>query len=358
MTFDECRDAYIAVHRAGWRNVKHAKQWTATLTTYATPVFGHLPVAAIDTDLVMKVLAPIWNEKTETASRLRGRIEAILDWAKTSGFRTGDNPARWDGHLQNKLPKKSKVRKVRNQPALPYAQMGAFMDDLRKRAGIAAKALQFTILTAARSDEVISMRWHEIDMAEKLWTVPPGRMKGGREHCVPLSDQAAAIIREMRSDGKDIGQKYIFPGAKPGRPLSNVRMTEVIRRMNAEREAMVQPRWTDPKQNNRDVVPHGFRSSFKDWATDWTPSPAEIVDAAKRGEIVEAFPRDLVEVALAHRLNSKTEEAYRRTTMIEKRRRLMGKWAEYCNKPATGGQVVPLRKDLDTAEQAAARQMR
>jgi integrase len=278
MTFDQCRDAYLAAHRAGWRNVKHAKQWTATLTTYVTPVFGHLPVGAIDTGLVLKVLEPMWGTKSETASRVRGRIEVILDWAKVRGFRTGENPARWRGHLDKLLPAKSKVRKVEHHPALPYVQIGAFISALGEREGTAAKALLFTILTVARSDETISMRGDEIDMAAKLWTVPPERMKGKREHRVPLSEPALAIIREMMPAGAEsIG--HVFRGAKPGRPVSSMAMLVLIRRMNAEREVVGLPKWTDPKQGSREVVPHGFRSSFRDWAAERTNFAREVAEA-------------------------------------------------------------------------------
>jgi integrase len=332
ITFDACRDAYIAAHRAGWRNAKHAQQWTNTLTTYVTPVFGHMSVAAIDTGLVLKVLEPIWATKSETASRVRGRIEAILDWARVRGYRTGENPARWRGHLDKLLPAKSKVHKVEHHPALPYGRLGAFLDDLRKREGIAAKALQFTILTAARSDETISMRWDEIDMAAKLWTVPPERMKGEREHRVPLTEPALAILRDMMPAGPEsIGRKYVFRGAKPGRPLSNMAMLELIRRMNAEREVVGLAKWTDPKQGNSDVVPHGFRSTFRDWAAERTN-----------------FPREVAEAALAHIDGDETERAYQRGDLFEKRRRLMTAWADYCASkvPGTDSKVRPLRAGM------------
>jgi integrase len=330
MTFDQCREAYIAAHRAGWRNVKHAKQWTATLTTYVTPIFGNLSVAAIDTGLVLKVLEPMWPTKSETASRLRGRIEAILDWAKVRQYRTGENPARWRGHLDKLLPRKSKVRTVEHHPALPYGQIGAFMSDLRERDGTAAKALQFTILTVARSDETISMRGDEIDMAEKLWAVPPERMKSKREHRVPLSEPASAIIREMMPAGPEgIGRKYVFPGAKPGRPLSNMAMIELIRRMNAERAVVGLPKWVDPKVGGREVVPHGFRSSFREWAAERT-----------------TFAREVAEAALAHISGDETERAYQRGDLFDKRRRLMTAWAEFCLKPQATGVVTPLRKPV------------
>jgi integrase len=314
ITFDQCRDAYIAAHSAGWRNVKHAKQWTATLTMYVTPIFGNLSVSAIDIGLVLKVLEPMWATKSETASRVRGRIEAILDWAKVRGYRIGENPARWRGHLDKILPAKSKVRKVEHHPALPYGQIGAFISALREREGIAAKALQFTILTVARTDETISMRQDEIDIAAKLWTVPPERMKGKREHRVPLSEPAMAIIREIIPGGSEsVDREYVFNGVKPGRPLSNMVMVKLIRRMNAEREVEGQPKWTDPKQGGRGVVPHGFRSSFRDWAAERTN-----------------FAREVAEAALAHIDGDETERAYQRGDLFEKRRRLMAAWADYC----------------------------
>jgi integrase len=330
MTFDTCRDAYIAAHRAGWRNAKHAAQWTATLDTYAKPVIGALPVATIDTGLVLKVLEPIWATKSETASRVRGRIEVILDWAKVRGYRDGENPARWRGHLDKLLPAKSKVHKVEHHAALPYGRIGAFMNDLCLREGTAAKSLRFTILTAARTDEAISMRWDEIDTAAKLWTVPPERMKGKREHRVPLSEPALAILREMIPAGHEsIGRKYVFPGAKPGRPLSNMAMLELVRRMNAEREVVGLPRWKDPKQGGRDVVPNGFRSTFRDWAAERTN-----------------FPREVAEAALAHIDGDETERAYQRGDLFDELRRLMTAWSEYCAKLPAAGEVVPLRREV------------
>jgi integrase len=337
MTFDQCRDAYITAHRAGWRNDKHAKQWTATLATYVTPVFGHLPVGAIDTGLALKALEPIWATKSETASRVRGRIETVLDWAKVRGYRTGENPARWRGHLDKLLPAKSKVQKVEHHPALPHGQLGAFMSNLREREGTAAKALQFTVLTVARTDETISMRGDEIDMAAKLWTVPPERMKSKREHRVPLSEPALAIIREMiAASPGSIAPKYVFRGAKPGRPLSNMAMLELIRRMNAEREVIGLPKWTDPKQRGREVVPHGFRSSFRDWAAERTN-----------------FSREVVEAALAHVDGDETERAYKRSDLFEKRSRLMTAWADYCLKPTAAGTVSQLRRPISGSPRAA-----
>ena len=213
---------FRVAHRAGWNNDKHAKQWETTLATYASPVFGKLPVAAVDVGLVLKVLEPIWEDKNETASRLRGRIESILDWAKVRKYRDGENPARWRGHLDKLLP--SKVRKVEHHAALPYAEMPAFMVSLRDQKGVAARALEFTILTAARTGETLGARWAEID--GDVWTVPAGRMKGGREHKVPLSPRALVILEELSGNGE-----FVFPGARAGKPLAGRSLFKMLRRM-------------------------------------------------------------------------------------------------------------------------------
>jgi integrase len=305
MTFDQCRDAYIAAHRAGWRNVKHASQWTNTLTTYATPVFGKVPVAAIDTALVMKVVEPLWAVKSETASRVRGRIEVILDWATVRGFRQGDNPARWRGHLDKLLPARSKVRKVVNHAALSYGEIGPFMADLREREGIAARALEFTILTAARTGEVIGARWDEINLKSKVWTVPAQRMKGGREHRVPLTNAAIRLLEQIRELRQN---EFAFPGERQA-TMSNMAMEMLLRRMG------------------RDVTVHGFRSTFKDWASERTN-----------------FPNEVSEAALAHVVGDKVEAAYRRGDMFEKRRRLMEAWTAYCTNKDAAVNVVPMRR--------------
>lgn len=311
---------------------------------------------AVDTGLVVKVLGPIWITKNETASRLRGRIETILDWARVAGHRApGPNPAVWKGNLKHMLAPRKKVRGLEHHPALPYARAHEFMHDVARRPGIAALALRFTVLTAVRAGEVFGMTWAEVDLGAGLWTIPKERMKGGRQHRVPLSDQAQAVLRQVIGTGK-LGEgrlaahRYVFAGNQPGRPLSNMSMLALIKRMNCQCAVDGLPKWMDPDGN--DAVPHGFRSTFKDWATDWTPSPAEIVEAARRGEIVEAFPRDLVEVALAHALDDKTEEAYRRTEMLEKRRRLMARWADFCTRPVAAGDVAPLRKEAAVAATA------
>ena len=215
MTFDECRDAYIAAHKAGWRNAKHQAQWSNTLNTYVTPVFGKLPVQTIDVALVMKVLEPIWSTKPETASRLRGRIERVLDWAKARGYRSGENPARWRGHLDHLLPARSKVRKVKHHAALPFSEIAPFMTALRERDGVAARALEFAILTAARTGEVLGATWDEIKLSTRTWTIPAHRMKGDREHRVPLSDDAIRVLEQMQAVKSD---EFVFPGHRMASP--------------------------------------------------------------------------------------------------------------------------------------------
>jgi integrase len=305
ITFQEAATKYIQAHRAGWRSAVHAAQWEQSLCDYAFPIIGDLPVSAIDTALVMRVLEAIWTEKTETASRVRGRIELVLDWARVHGYRTGENPARWRGHLDHLLPARVKVSKVAHHPAMPYVELPAFLVDLRKRPGIGACALEFAILTAARSGEVLGARWDEIDLDAATWTIPGTRMKAGNEHRVPLAQRALDILQEM----KRLNGNFIFPG-RDRRALSNGAIPEVLLRM---------------KKGN--VTPHGFRSSFRDWAAEQT-----------------SFPSEVVEMALAHAVGSRVENAYRRTDLFDRRRRLMDAWADYCSKPATGGAVIPIRR--------------
>jgi integrase len=310
MSFDECAAAYIRAHEASWRNPKHRQQWENTLATYVRPVCGSLPVQDADVPLVMKVLEPIWNKKPETASRVRGRIETVLDWAKVRGFRAGENPARWRGHLDQLLPAIRKVRKVKHHAALPYDELGAFMQDLRARQGTDAAALEFTILTAARTNQTIGARWPEIDLQKRIWTAPAERMKGAldqaADHRVPLSQAAIAVLDRMK--GQD--PEFVFPGMKQGKPLSNMAMLNLLGRMG-----------------RGDITVHGFRSTFKDWVAERTN-----------------FPREVSEMALAHVIDDQVEAAYRRGDLFEKRRRLMDAWAEFCGKP-TGDRaaVVPLR---------------
>ena len=307
ITFRECAEAYIEAHKGGWKNLKHAAQWPSTLQTYAYPVIGDLPVQGVDVRLVMDVLEPIWSAKTETASRLRGRIEAVLDWATVRGYRQGENPARWRGHLDHLLPERSKIAKVVHHPALPYAEIGAFMEAVRQQPGIASVALRFTILTAARTSEVIGATWSEIDVENAAWIVPAHRIKAGREHRVPLSAPAMAILRSLYEVRQ--GQ-FVFPGRNPTKPLSNMALLALLRRMNRD-----------------DLTAHGFRSTFRDWAAEQT-----------------SYPREVAEHALAHALPDKVEAAYRRSDLFGKRSRLMGEWAAFCAGPTnTHPNVLPIR---------------
>jgi integrase len=301
MTFRQCAEAYIAAHEAGWRNPKHAAQWPSTLEANVYPVFGKLSVQSVDVGLVMKAIEPIWTVKPETAGRVRGRIESILDWAATRGYRQGENPARWRGHLENLLPKKTKVRAVEHHAALPFAEIGAFIDLLRKQEGNAARALEFVILTAARTGEVIGATWSEIDLAGRLWTVPAQRMKSGREHRVPLNAAAIAILEGMRMQGAPAsGTSFVFAGLRAGQPLSNMAMPMLLRRMG-----------------RGEITVHGFRSTFRDWAADLTD-----------------FPGELAELALAHAVGDKVEAAYRRGDGLRKRYELMKAWSEFSGTPA------------------------
>jgi len=295
ITFKECAETYIKAHEPSWKNAKHIAQWTSTLTTYAYPVIGTLPIAEVDTGLVMKIIEPIWATKTETASRVRGRIESILDWATVRKYRSGENPARWKGHLDHLLPSKSKLQKEKHHSALPYNQISEFMNVLHKHKGTSARALAFTILTAARTGEVIGAMWPEIDFENKVWTIPADRMKAGREHRVPLSEGALKVLRAMSAIRLD---DFVFPGNSTNRPLSNMAMLTVLRRMK-----------------RADITVHGFRSTFRDWAAEQTN-----------------FPREVAEMALAHTIENKVEAAYRRGDLFEKRRKLMDEWADYVQK--------------------------
>jgi integrase len=307
MTFRACAEHYITAHKAGWRSPKSLKAWEGTLATDVYPIFGSLPVQAIDTALVMKAVEPIWTTKPETASRVRGRIESVLDWATARGYRQGDNPARWRGHLENLLPKKTKVRRVEHLAALPYAEMGAFMAELRQQEGVAARALEFAILTASRTGEVIGARWQEISLADKLWTIPAERMKAGKEHRVPLCDAVLTILEKMTAVRSD---EFVFVGGKAGQPLSNMSMLMLLRRMGRD-----------------DITIHGFRSSFRDWAAERTNFPAEVA-----------------EMALAHAVSDKVEAAYRRGDLFQKRRQLAEAWAKFCTVLPASGRVVPIRQ--------------
>jgi integrase len=309
-TFKAAATALVESKQAGWRNAKHGAQWLATLESYAYPVIGDLPVADVRTDDVLRVLRPIWERVPETASRVRQRIEAVLDAARVKGWRTGENPARWKGHLAGELPQPRKVKRVRHRPALAWQDMGAFMAALDKREGFASQALRFVILTAARTGEVRGMRWREVDLDAKVWTVPGDRMKAGKLHRVALSPAALAVLAEFRPLMKQSGD-LVFPGGRQGKPLSDMALSEVVRRMNEGGEEGAPPRWRDAE--GRAVVPHGFRSSFRDWAGETRPEGREVVEAA-----------------LAHTVKDKAEAAYARSDLLEKRRPLMDAWADQC----------------------------
>jgi integrase len=305
VTFDACAARYIEAHESRWRNAKHRDQWRNTLSTYASPVLGSLPVQAVDVGLVMKALEPIWQTKPETANRLRGRIEAVLDWARVRGYRQGENPARWRGHLDKLLPARSKIRDVEHHAALPYDEIGDFLAALRGQEAIAAWALEFLILTAARTGELIGARWEEVDFDEKVWTVPATRMKSGREHRVPLVPAAVAVLEKMKECRES---EFVFPGGKRGRPLSNMAMLKLLGRMG-----------------RGDLTAHGFRSTFRDWAAERTN-----------------FPREVAEAALAHTLGDKVEAAYRRGDLFQKRRQLMDAWARFCSTAKSPAEVVAI----------------
>ncbi|PRE45179.1 tyrosine-type recombinase/integrase [Burkholderia multivorans] len=292
-TFDECARAFIEANRAGWKSSKHAAQWENTLATYASPVIGPLCAQDIDITLVVRVLEPIWQIRTETASRVRGRIEAVLDWATVHRYREGDNPARWKGHLDKVFPARAKVRRVRHRPALPYAGAGAFMTQLRAQKGLAARALELLILTAARTSEVLGATRGEFDLDAAMWTVPAERMKADRVHRIPLSGPACELVRRLLDETSG---ELLFPGMKRGKSLSNTAMLAVLRRM--ERTG---------------ITVHGFRSTFRDWAAECT-----------------TYPNEMAEMALAHAVDDKVEAAYRRGDMFRRRRQMMDDWAAYC----------------------------
>ncbi len=310
-TFKQCAETYVDSHEAGWSNVKHAAQWRNTLATYAYPVCGDLPVAQVNVAHVMEILEPIWKTKTETASRLRGRIEGVLDLATVRGYRTGENPARWRGHLAKLLPKRSAVQKVRHHGALPYDKVGAFMRNLSDSAGIGAAALQFVVLTAVRTGEALRAKWSELalDGTQPTWTIPAERMKAKREHRVPLTPRVVDILRSMAPLRDKVG--YVFPSPmKPGKPMSDMALLVLVKRLAGE-----------------GLTTHGFRSTFRDWASERT-----------------TYPREVAEAALAHVVGDKVEAAYRRGDLFEKRRRLMNDWEKFCFTPSTkGAQVLRLR---------------
>jgi integrase len=325
ITFKDACARYIAANRSAWKNIKHAAQWEATLKTYAYPIIGALPVQAIDTALVMAVLDPIWSIKPETASRVRGRIESVIKAAKARGEFKGENPATWKGHLETLLPKKSKVRRKRKQPALPYAELPAFMQDLRERDAVAAAALEFQILTVVRPGNALKARWIEFDRKAAEWTIAEEDMKGEKgeetEHKVPLSAAALSVLDRMEKIRN--GEYVFFSGS--GRPLSDAAQAALIERMNAANVAAGKPKWLDPKQK-REIVPHGFRSTFRDWA-------------AERG-----YADPVAEAALAHKVPDDVIAAYKRTTFFEMRKKMMDDWAAFATSdPAKTADVIPLR---------------
>ncbi len=292
-TFKRCVDKYIETHSPAWKNSKHISQWENTLETYAVPVFGHLPVDQVNTALVLEVLEPIWHTKTETASRLRGRIENVLSWSIVRGYREGPNPAIWRGHLSMLLPQRSKIQKVRHFSALPYSVINEFMNLIKQHESISAKALKLLILTASRTNEIIGAKWEEFDMDTKVWTIKAKRMKAERDHREPLSIQAIQLLSNL-----DQINEWVFPGQGNNKHISNMTMLK----------------FTQIDLNRPEITVHGFRSTFRDWAAE-----------------VSNFPRELAESTLAHTLGNKTEAAYQRGDLLEKRRKMMQAWADYCD---------------------------
>jgi integrase len=303
-TFAEASDRYIASIESEWRNAKHKYQWEQTLGPSYCAAIRDKRVSEIDTSDVLKVLTPIWGEKNETAARLRGRIERVLDYSRVKGWRDGENPARWRGHLRNTLPKRQKLQRG-HLPAMPYAKVPAFLQRIRGAEALAARALEFTILTATRSGEVLGATWSEIDLDRKVWSIPKERMKAGQAHSVPLSGRAVELLSALKEAATG---DYVFPGEKSGKPLSNMSMAMFMRRLKVT-----------------DVTVHGFRSSFRDWCGDAT-----------------TFPRELAEAALAHHVGSEVERAYRRADALEKRRKLMQAWADYLS-AVKAGNVISIR---------------
>jgi integrase len=293
MTFRECAEQYISSQSAGWKSLKHTSQWTSTLQKYVYPVFGDLPVQAVDTGLVMKAIESIWTTKTETAGRVRGRIENILDWARVRKYRDGENPARWKGHLDTLLPARTKVKKVKHHSALPYDQISSFIATLRNQEGVSARGLEFLILTAGRTGEIIKATWDEVELDKAMWIIAADRMKAGKEHRVPLSSAALKVLSGLKETAQS---NFIFPGMRLNTSLSNMAFLQLLKRMG-----------------RNDLTAHGFRSSFRDWAAERT-----------------VYPNEMAEMALAHSVGTKVEAAYRRGDMLDRRRDMMTAWADYC----------------------------
>ena len=308
-SFEAAADEYISAHKAGWKNEKHGKQWRATLEAYAFPLFGNKPVDSITVDHVLEALTPIWATKPETASRVRGRIENALDYAKSRGWRAGDNPARWKGHIDHLLPARAKMARVVHHAALSWADLPAVMGKLADAGGTGALCLRFTVLTAARSGEARGARWSEIDLARKIWTVPPNRMKAAAEHRVPLSDAAVAILKAV-APLQTADDGLVFHGGRKDKPLSDVAVSKALAAVSDG------------------VTVHGMRSSFRDWAAERT-----------------SYPREVAEAALAHANRDKVEAAYRRSDLFEQRARLMRDWATFCTRPPTrAAKVTSIRE--------------
>lgn len=308
LTFGKAADDYIAAHEGSWKNAKHAYQWRQTIDSYAKPIIGDVPVSEVDTDLVLKVLRPIWSTKTETATRLRGRLEKILDAAKALKQRTGDNPAAWRGNLDKLLADPNKIAPVVNHPALPYAEIPAFMLKLRAVHGMSALATEFIILTAVRTGEALGAAWTEIDLKNRVWVVPASRMKAGKQHRVPLNDDALALLEKAKAMAAS--SAFVFPGRDPNRTLSNMACLVLLRRMG-----------------RGDIVTHGFRSTFRDWTAEQTN-----------------YPREVAEMALGHTIGDKVEAAYRRGDLFEKRVHLMADWAAYCASSSVPAAVIHIRR--------------
>lgn len=304
LSFGDCAQRYIEAHRAGWRNAKHALQWQSTLSTYCESFYG-LPVAEVGVPEVLGALEPVWTTKAETASRVRQRVEAVLDWAKARGYRSGENPARLRGHLDVLLPKSSKVKRTVPRAALDYRHVHGFMVKLRAQKGLAARSLELQILTAVRPSEAIKARWSEFDMTERVWVIPRGRMKADVEHRVPLSGQACALLDTLPR----VSGEFLFPGPR-GKPMVTDSAMKSLRAIDDT------------------ITAHGFRSSFRDWAADQT-----------------AFPREVAEACLAHKLQG-VEAAYRRTDFLEKRAKLMSAWADYCDREPTAGSVTAIKRSV------------
>lgn len=308
VTFKECAEAFLQSHSQKWSNPKHREQWETTLESYVYPKIGDISVGQVDMTLVLKVLEPIWHSKTETASRIRGRIENILNYAKVREWRSGENPARWRGHLDQILPRRNDIAAVEHFAALPIADVPQFMTALRAQDGIAPWALEFAILTAARTSEAVNAEWSEFDLEQGIWVVPAERMKHGKEHRVPLSKRAIEILQNLK---RIRISKYVFPGRKNGHPLSNMSLLQLLKvRMGLK------------------ITAHGFRSTFRDWASERTN-----------------FQNEVIEMALAHTIGNKVEAAYRRGDLFLKRLKLMNAWSEFCLSPVQSASVIELGID-------------